>query len=69
MTRRSLLAQARTELLMTLRRGESVIVPIEPFAGTLNPLPTRMTSPSVERWKPWLAEMIRTSWPRVRRFR
>ena len=53
---------------METNRGEIVIVPTEPLLGMLKPLPMRMTSPSDERWSPWLLVMMRTSWPRNRRF-
>ena len=43
-------------------------VPIDPLSGTLKPTPMRRMSPSDARCGPWLAVMIRTSWPRSRRF-
>ena len=49
-------------------RGENVSVPTEPFVRTEKPIPRRMMSPSEERCGPWLAVMIRTSWPARRRF-
>ena len=51
-----------------MNRGDSVIVPTEPLAGIEKPLPIRMMSPSDARWRPCDEVMIRTSWPRRRRF-
>jgi len=40
----------------------------EPLVGMLKPTPIRRMSPSDARCGPWLAVMIRTSWPCRRRF-
>jgi len=66
--RRSKDSRSRTSPTWPRKRGESVIVPTEPFAGIEKPRPIRMTSPSVARWRPCEVVRIRTSWPRRRRF-
>ena len=58
---RSNCSRSRTSRTCERKRGDTVIVPTEPFAGIEKPRPIRMTSPSEARWRPWLLLMIRTS--------
>jgi hypothetical protein len=46
-----------------LKRSPSVTRPTLPLAGAAQPVPSRMTWPSLSRSLPYLLVMIQTSWP------
>ena len=47
----------------SLKRQLSVTRPMLPLAGKANPVPKRMTCPSLARSLPYLLVMIQASWP------
>ena len=46
-----------------LKRRPRVTRPTLPLAGAAQPVPSRMTWPSLSRSRPYLLVMIQTSWP------
>ncbi len=49
-----------------LKRRPSVTRPTLPLCGIAQPVPRRMTCPSLSRSRPYLLVMIHTSWPNSR---